>query len=495
MKFKVKNIKLSAGWAYIAILEAKDADRLGLHPIDRIRLSNGRKSVIAILDVSSNKSLVKEGEIGIFSELSEVLGSQTKHLKISHVPKPASLEYIKKKMEGFQLSKSELFEIVRDITLRRITDVELTYFVSSCAINMLTDEEVVWLTDAMVKNGEQLDFGNGMIVDKHCIGGIPGNRTTMLIVPIITANGLIMPKTSSRSVTSPAGTADTMEVLCNISIPTSKLKRIAKKVGGFIVWGGAVNLAPADDHIITIEHPLSIDSEGQMLASVIAKKASVGSKNLLIDIPYGPEAKCTTHNAAKKLGEKFLWLGEKFGMNTHVAITDGSQPIGNGIGPALEAIDVMRVLENDPLAPLDLKAKVCYLAGLILEMVGKAQEGQGFELARDTIESGKALEKMNQILDAQGRKVKHFSKIKLGKFHHTVRAKHKGELKQVSVHAISEIAKAAGAPKNKGAGIYLYKHLKDEVKLGEKLFTIYAESRGKLGFALQEMKRHKVIEY
>jgi thymidine phosphorylase len=494
MRFKVKRIKLSTGWPHIAILERSDATALGLHPVDRVKLSNNRKSEIAILDVSSSSDLVKKGEIGVFDELSKAIGD-VPWVKLSHMPKPASLEFIKKKMEGYQLTRLELLEIVKDITLRNISDVELTYFVSACAINMLTDEEIIWLTEAMIATGEQLSFRRGIVVDKHCIGGIPGNRTTMLITPIIAANGLLMPKTSSRSVTSPAGTADTMEVLCEISIPVHRLKSIVKKVGGCVAWGGEVKLAPADDQIINIEHPLSIDSEGQMLASVIAKKASVGSKHLLIDIPYGPEAKCRTHNAAKKLGEKFLWLGEKFGMNTHVAITDGSQPIGNGIGPALEAIDVMKVLENHPEAPLDLKAKVCYLAGIILEMVGKAQEGQGFELARATIESGRALEKMNQILDAQGRKIWHFSEIKLGKLRHTVRAKQKGEVSSVSVQAVSEIAKAAGAPLDNGAGVYLYKHVGDTVKRNDILFCIYAVSKGKLDLAVQELKKHKVIGY
>ncbi len=496
MKFAVHKLMLATGWPFVVILNENDARALGVHPFDRLNVRLNNRQWNTVLDVAKSGFPVKPGQMGVFEELSNTMGSREGTIvSVTPAPKPTSLRYIKKKMAGFQLNRKEIFEIVKDITERHLTDIEMTYFVTAFYINTMTENEIVWLTDAMVRTGRRLDFGRGKIVDKHCIGGIPGNRTTMIIVPIIAANGFLIPKTSSRSITSPAGTADTMEVLADVALDIGKFKRIVKKVGGCIAWGGSVSLAPADDQIIRIEHPLSIDAEGQLIASVLAKKASVGSTHLLIDIPYGLFAKCKTLNAAKRLGDKFLSVGNRFGLKTHVVLTEGIEPIGNGIGPALEAIDVMKVLANARDAPLDLKAKSLYLAGVMLEMVGRAQKGKGFELARATVESGMALKKMNEIIDAQGRRVKDYSKIQVGEHRFEHCATHNGTVKGINLNSISSVAQAAGAPLDKGAGILLHKHIGDKVRPREKIFTVYAESKFKLVAAKEALKDSECFDY
>jgi len=258
-----------------------------------------------------------------------------------------------------------------------------------------------------------------------------------------------------------------------------------KKTNACIVHGGSMNLAPADDKIIEIEHPLSIDAEGQLLASVMAKKYSVSASHVLIDIPMGSCTKASTLKEAKHLRKKFEMVGRKLKMHVKVIVTDGSQPIGNGIGPLLEAEDVMAVLRNDPLAPEDLKKKAILMAGMLLEMTGKYRKGK--KVATEILESGKALKKMEEIIKAQG-KVK---KPKLGEHRCVVKSNQKGKVKEIDNLIIAKIARVAGAPKDKGAGIYINKKVKDKVRKGEILYTIYAESKFKLSLAKEFLRKSK----
>ncbi len=323
------------------------------------------------------------------------------------------------------------------------------------------------------------------MVDKHCIGGIPGNRTTMLLVPIIAAHGMFMPKTSSRAITSPAGTADTMEVLAKVNLDPKKLKQVLRKEHAFIAWGGNALLAPVDDILIAVERPLSMDSPGQMIASILSKKVAAGSTHLLIDIPVGKTAKVRSQREAVKLRKLFEYVGDRMGLHLEVIITDGKQPIGRGIGPVLEAQDVMQVLQRDPQAPIDLREKALQLAGRILEFDPDVRGGQGYHLARDLLDSGRALEKMQTIITAQGANTQ---TIEPGKLQQEVRANRGGMITAIDNLTIATIARLAGAPMDKQAGIYLHKKVADVVKKGELLYTIYAEFLADFKFAIASSK-------
>jgi putative thymidine phosphorylase len=426
--------------------------------------------------------------IGFFEESLKKLGVKSRDIvDIEFAGKPISLQFIRKKLDGEELNFEEIYQIVKDIVDDSLTTVETSYFVSACYTGGLSKDEIVSLTKAMVKTGVILKF-EGDVFDKHCIGGIAGNRTTPIIVPICCAAGLKMPKTSSRSITSPAGTADTVEILAPVDIPLDKIKKIVKKTNGCMVWGGAINLAPADDKIIKIEHPLRIDSEGQLLASILAKKKSVSSTHVLIDIPIGKGAKIEDHRTAIHLKNSFEDIGKSLNMTIKVIITDGCQPIGNGIGPALEARDVLWVLEQDEKAPKDLKKKSLEMAGILLEMAGKAKEEQGYNLAKEILESGKALEKMNEIIKAQGGKPRKAKTISLCKHEYHLRAHSEGKITHLDNNVISRCARIAGSPQDRCAGIYLHKHVGDEVLKHQKIFTIYASTPQKLRYAIDSLK-------
>ena len=476
---------IATGGTLVAILNIKDAHKLDLKSGDRILIKIGHKEATCILDVSESKKAVKEGEIGLFEEVLDKLRvRKSTEVDVKFTGKPDSVKHIRDKLYGRHLSYEELYHIINDITHDRLTDIEKTYFVSAGFINGWNIEEVVDMTQAMVETGKKIKF-KGLTLDKHCIGGVPGNRTTMIVIPIIAAAGFTIPKTSSRAITSPAGTADTMECLAKVEMSEKKIKHVVKKTGSCIVHGGSINLAPADDKIIDVEHPLSIDAEGQLLASVMAKKYSVSANHVLIDIPMGKEVKVKNWKQAKHLRKMFQLIGKRLGMNVKVIVTDGSQPIGRGIGPLLEALDVMYVLRGDPLAPTDLRHKAIMMAGVLLEMTGKYRKGTGSKKAKEILDNGKAYRKMQQIIKLQGKQ----KKLKVGEYTYTVKCNKIGRVREINNSVIAKIARVAGAPDDKSAGIYLNKKVHDPIKKGDILYTLYAENRFKLDLAVEFLKK------
>lgn len=488
MKLIVRDVDISTGGSPIVLLNREEARKLDLHHSDRIRIKKGKREIIAILDIAESEKSAPLGQIGFFEEsLKKLKVKKGDVVEIEYAGKPESIKHIRKKLNGERLNFQEIFHIVKDIVDDALTTVETSYFVSACYTNGLSQDEVVSLTNAMVKTGDTLQF-SGDVFDKHCIGGVAGNRTTPIVVPICCAAGLKMPKTSSRSITSPAGTADTMEVLAPVSLSLEKIKKIVNKTNGCLVWGGAINLAPADDKIIRIEHPLQIDAEGQLLASIMAKKKSVSSTHVLIDIPAGEGSKIENLKKANHLKKQFESLGKSLGMTIKAIITDGSQPIGNGIGPTLEARDILWILENDERAPKDLIEKSLKLAGLMFEMANKCKKGKGKAMAQEILESGKALEKMNEIIIAQGGKIRKGDSLNPCNFEHNIRAHSEGTITHLDNHIISRCARIAGAPKDKCTGIYLHKHVGDEILTHQKIFTIYAQNQQKLKYAVDSLK-------
>ncbi len=481
MKFRLKKVEIDSYKESVAFVRRGHVicPCLGLHPMDRVVISWGEKRNLAVLQ-AVEEDFLDHKEIGLSEYAFEKFDvEEGEEVDVKPAPPPSSLDLIRKKIGGGELSKDAFRTIVRDIVEGRYSKIELTAFVVSCTINRLSDEEVAYLAEAIVEAGSRLNF-NGTVVDKHCIGGIPGNRTTMIVVPIVAAAGLTIPKTSSRAITSPAGTADTMEALADVEIPLENIYNIVKKEGGCIVWGGALDLAPADDIIITVEKPLNIDSEGQMIASILSKKVAAGSTHVVIDIPVGRTAKVANPNDGLQLKARFEKIAEQLGITAKVLLTDGSQPIGRGIGPVLEALDVLRVLQNKEDAPHYLKEKSIFLAGELIELSGKVSVGEGTSIAREMLESGKAFKKFEAIRDLQGRR----DSLSLAPNHFDVCSKNSGMVSGIDNRVIAKIAKLAGAPKDKSAGVYLYKKIGDHVKRGEPIFRIYADNDTTLGFAM-----------
>lgn len=456
----------------------------GFQALSKVEVRTNGHHILATLNVVDDTSIVGCGEVGLSEEAFRLLGVDAGELAfVSQAEPPPSIDALFRKINGERLDKGDFLSIVNDIAQHHYSKIELTAFVVATNRGDMDREEVYFLTEAMVASGRRLDWKEPLVVDKHCIGGIPGNRTSMLIVPIVAAHKMICPKTSSRAITSPAGTADTMEVLAKVDLDFEQLSKIVLKNNGCLAWGGASDLSPADDVLISVERPLSLDSPGQMVASILSKKIAAGSTHLVLDIPIGPTAKVRSMQEAHSLRRLFEYVASRINLSLDVIITDGRQPIGFGIGPVLEARDVMRVLENDPLAPIDLRQKALRLAGRLLECDPDVRGGDGFAIARDILDSGRALAQMNAIIEAQGAKGFDYKHPKLGSLVFEVKATAAGVVTDIDNLQIAGIARLAGAPKVPGAGVDLVCKLGDEVQAGDTLYRIHSEIQADFVFA------------
>lgn len=488
---KVKPIDIYTGKNVIVLnkTEAQDHD---IYWGYRTEMCAQNKCFIAVVDVSDEA--VEPGEIGVFKDLAQAYSlKKGEMVEIVHMNQPESIKFIKKKLDKGILSDTEIKTVVREIMQDRLSEIETSSWITAAYINGLSDDEVISLATATVDSGERLELGKTPILDKHCIGGVAGNRTTMVMVPIIAAAGLYMPKTSSRSITSAAGTADTMEVLANVTFNIEELRSIVLKAKGAIVWGGGMKLAPVDDKLIRIRHPLSLDPEGMLLASILGKKKSVGAEYVLIDIPVGRGVKVPYIERGNDLARHFLQVGVRLGMKIEALITDGAEPVGNGIGPGLECVDVLQVLEGR--GPDDLRHKSVLMAGKLLELSGKVDIGKGYSVAEDLLVSGKAMKKFREIIELQGgnAKIKE-SDIKIGHYQYVVKADVGGSIFHIDNKTMSKIARLAGAPRDKGAGVLLHRVRGDRVEKGDMLFTIFAESEQMLDFAVTALKDLEPME-
>jgi len=482
MELKIKVSKWAAGIP-VAMLNKKTAESLGVHAGDRINLktlSRNPKEISTILDIMEGN--LKSDEIYITDEIKKILSlKEGEKIEVSLSQVSKSVSFIKKKLLGKKLTKDEIKQIIVDVVNNSLSEAEIAVFVSGMYENGMTFEETTYLVEAILFSGKRMKFKEKYVVDKHCIGGVAGNRTTPIVVSICAASGLIFPKTSSRAITSASGTADCIEVLSPVEFSMDKLKKIVDKVGACLSWGGSLGMVPADSKIIQIEKMLKLDPPAQLLASIMSKKLAAGSKYILIDIPYGRGAKVTKQKG-KKLKKKFEKLANFFKVHISVVLTHADEPIGNGVGPAMEIRDVVRVLKREENYPKDLEKKSIFLAGKILELTKKANKGEGEKLAKEILDSGKAYKKFEEILKAQGGKVKEivFSKIKKEIF-----SNKNGKIKKIDNQEINYLARVAGCPLDKYAGIYLFHHVGERIKKGEKILTIYAESKPRLKEAIK----------
>ncbi|VVC03798.1 AMP phosphorylase [Candidatus Bilamarchaeum dharawalense] len=488
---KVKPMDIMTG-KNIIVLNKAEAQEHDIYSGYRTELKHDGKSIITIVDVS--EEIVEPGEVGIFRDLTtwhKMKKGDT--VEIVHMDRPESITYIKKKLDKGALNAQEIRTIVKEIMQDKLSEIETSAWIAAAYINGFTDDEIIALAEATVDSGDQLNLGKHPILDKHCIGGVAGNRTTMIVVPIITALGLYMPKTSSRSITSAAGTADTMEVLADVTFNMEELRSMVLKAKGAIVWGGGMKLAPVDDKLIRVRHPLSLDPEGMLLASILGKKKSVGAEYAIIDIPVGRGVKVPYIERGNELAKHFISVGDRLGIKIEALITDGAEPVGNGIGPALECFDVLNVLQGK--GPEDLKHKSVLLAGKLLELCGKVDKGQGYGIAEKTLMSGKALAKFREIVEIQGGNpnVSGYD-IKIGDHTHIVTSEVSGSIFHIDNKTMAKIARIAGSPRDKGAGVLLHRVRGDRVEVGDKLYTIFAESEAKLDFTIKAIKDLEPIE-
>lgn len=453
----------------------------------RIRVDLHDRWIIATLNVVSRGAWLAKEEAALSDSAWEAVKAQVgDRAAFSHPEPPDSSSIIRAQVYGRRLQREDFAAIIRDTLDNRLSDLDLAAFITASAGHGLDNGETVALTREMQAAGETLDWGGETVLDKHCVGGLPGNRTTPIVVAIVAAAGHLIPKTSSRAITSPAGTADTMEVMAPVALDAAALRKVVEAEGGCVVWGGGLNLSPADDHFIRIERPLDFDSTGLLVASVLSKKAAVGATNVLIDVPVGPTAKVRSAQAAASLGSHLRSVGQAIGLRVALHESDGSVPVGHGIGPALEAADVLAVLRRAPGAPTDLRERALDLASRLLDLAPGAKGGGGRARAETLLESGAAEAKFLAICAAQGG----FREPQEAPQRVAMQADVSGYLTAIDNRLIARMAKLAGAPRQQLAGVRLMAQVGEWVEKGQPLYEIHAETTGELAYARAYAEAH-----
>ncbi|MGE0874861.1 MAG: thymidine phosphorylase family protein [Burkholderiales bacterium] len=456
----------------------------GFEARTRIKVTVGARSIVATLNVVSDALLARD-EAGLSEHAWRLLAAREGGRATFSHPEPAlSVSRLRAKVYGARLDAADMQAIIGDVVSGNYSDLHLAAFVTAGAGDRLDEAETIALTRAMANAGERMRWPFPLVADKHCVGGLPGNRTTPLIVAIVAACGVPIPKTSSRAITSPAGTADTMEVLAPVDLDVPALRRVVEREGGCIVWGGAVRLSPADDILIRVERPLDFDSEGQLVASVLSKKAAAGSTHVVIDIPVGPTAKVRSPQAASALSHRLSAAGAAVGLKLRIEHTDGSQPVGRGIGPSLEARDLLAVLQGTDYAPRDLRERALHLAAAVLELARAVPEGGGLESARAALEDGRAWRKFQAICEAQGG----MREPPRSRVTHVVAGSRRATVAGFDNRRLARVAKLAGAPRAPAAGLDLHVRAGETVEADQPLFTVHADAPGELAYALEYLE-------
>lgn len=453
----------------------------GFVAMTRVWVHVGARSLIATLNVVVSDRVALD-EVALSEAAWSILEPGDGAVATFRHPEPAaSAEALRAKVFGARLDDAQCLALMHDVVESRLSDLELAAFITACAGDRLDHDETTALTRAMIAVGQRLDWGAVTVLDKHSVGGLPGNRTTPIVVAIIAALGFLIPKTSSRAITSPAGTADTMEVMAPVVLDIPAMRRVVEREGGCIVWGGNVRLSPADDMLIRVERPLDFDSDGQMVASMLSKKIAAGSTHVLIDMPIGFTAKVRSQHSARSLEARLYDTAEALGLQLGIYRSDGTQPVGVGVGPALEARDVLQVLRNENDAPADLRERALSLAGALLDLAPGGATGTGIDRARTVLHSGLAWEKFLRICEAQGG----FREPPRAKFTAQFTATRQGRISAIDNRRLARIAKLAGAPGSPAAGLETALRIGDTVLHNQPLFILHAQSRGELAYALK----------
>lgn len=461
----------------------------GFESYSRVVVAANGRSIIATLNVLTGDRLASD-VAGLSDAAWRRLGAEEgMPATFSHPVPPESASDLRAKIYGHRLGEPQYERLLRDATAGLLSDIELAAFVAAGVGERIDTEETVALTQAMAAVGDCLRWDRTPVLDKHCVGGLPGNRTTPIIVAIVAAAGAWMPKTSSRAITSPAGTADTMATLAPVDLSLQAMRRVMEREGGCIVWGGAANLSPADDVLIRVERPLDLDSDAQLAASILSKKLAAGATHVVLDVPVGDTAKIRSSAAAQALSARLTAVAQAVGLSTAIHISDGSQPVGRGIGPALEAQDILAVLRGDARAPADLRARALDLAGLALEYGAIVPAGEGRIRAAGLLDDGSARRKFEAICAAQGG----MREPPLAPQRFELTAARAGVVRRFDNRKLAKLAKLAGAPRAPAAGLEVHAHVGELIEAGMPLITLHAQTQGELAYARDYAARHADI--
>ncbi len=493
---RAKKLDVTTGDILIATINEKDAELHGVRAGQSVQIGWGRNTMVATINVTDTE--VQPGEVGFFEDawdrFEATEGDPYEIVQIQILQSPESVKHIIKKLKGGKLNFEEMYEIMKDISTHRLGTIETTYF-AACGYNPGFDEEEIYFaTKAMAETGDMLRF-EGIVADKHSVGGVPGKGVTPIVVPIIATAGLIVPNTSTRAITSASATTDMLEVIMPMVFTKEQIEAMVMKTGACMVWGGGLELAPADDEMIRVEKPLKIESFDKFVISILAKKVAPGIQYQLIDLPYGPGTKIKNPDDIEYVEKLFKEISAKFGIKLEVYKRKPVGPDGNAIGPTLECREFLRVLEQDPARSLQLEKVSLDMAGMILEMTGRAESGKGFDMAKEILISGKALQKFKEIIEVQGGNPNVVSSdLRFGPLSYDIISQKTGTIQFIDNKRAMDVCRGLGNPYIKESGIYFYKSPGQTVSVGEKVATIYATTQTRLEIGKGVWMENEIIK-
>lgn len=489
-----KRMDFETGGEHVVLLNEDTAIEHGINAGDHIVISiENEPEIVCVVDTTTD--LIDKKHIGIYKEVYEKDGIKNDdQVLITLSQKPESVSHIRDKILGYELNYEDIKGIMDDIVKERLGVIEKTYFLSTIYNPGYSDTELYYLTKAMAETGFELRF-DGIVADKHSIGGIAGKGITPLVVSIVSSFGLKVPNTSTRSITTPAGTADILETITPVSFNKDQLQKIIDEANACMIWGGGLGIAPADDELIRIERPIEIESFDKFLMSIIAKKVALGVNHLLVDIPAGIQGKIHEMKDVERLKDKFISLGAKFGIKVEVYVRHPLGIDGNGVGPKLEMREVLYVLENSPLKSMQLENEAVKMASLVLELTGVASTEDSFNKAKDALYNGAAYNKFKQIIKAQGgnENVKS-SDLDLKSHCLNFKSVLNGTVKSVYNKRAIELGRILGCPLDKDAGIYFHKKPGDTINTQEKMFSIYSSTKDRLNLGIGYIQKNNLFE-
>lgn len=490
---KVKKINIEDGNLMMVMINDSDALAHGLNSVDKVNIFHNKKELVADVVLSPD---IPSGCVGVFSDAWKKFKLKEGDIvKVSYADAdPKAIESIRKKLLGKKLNEEETALIISEIAKGKLSDVQTAYYVASSFFYKPSNEELFFTAKAMAETGETFKFDSEIVADKHCMGGVSGNETTMIVVPIIASLGITIPKSFSKAITSPAATGECVNVLMDMEFDQKEIYKLVKKNNSCLIWGGGLNLAPADDKIIRVNYPIAMEPHSKAVISIMAKKAAMGITHCLIDLPVGKTAKIHSMKDALELKKQFEYVGKKFGMKMCVEITEAKQPIGAGVGPRLQVREVLRVLQQHPDRPIDLEEKAIYLASRIIEITGYAKKTDSVRIATEQLKLGVAWRKMRDIIKSQNGDAIDCEKVDLGDISYDVKSDIDGVVKEIDMKVLNGIARTLGCPIEETAGIYLHKKLHDFVEKGDILFTMYTRNENRLEDAINDLKNKKFYE-
>lgn len=492
---KTKLIDIQDGEELIVLINEEDAREHWISAFDKVKIIYEDKKIILNADLTNK--LVKVGEVWLFKDVYEKYNiplNTTVTISFTQTNWKA-LEALKKAIKGEKLNYEETHSIMKDISDNRFTDTLVTYYSAVGFFKNSTDHELYEMAKAMAETGDMLRF-DWIAADKHCMWGVPGNETTMIIIPLLASLGIKMPKTFSKAITSPAATGECVNVLMDISFDEHQIQDLVKKENCCLVWGWWLHLAPADEKLIKVAYPLSMQSYSRTVVSIMAKKYAMGITHSLIDIPMWPTAKVPDMKTAKRLKKKYEYVGTKLWMKMSVEITEANEPIGAGIWANLQVREVLRVLQQHELRPMDLEEKSVHLSAKIIELVGMAKGKKAYELAYEELKSGRAWKKMQSIIKAQWGKTPNIKseELKLWNLSKEIKAEKDWKVKTIDMKLVNVVTRALGAPIDDQGWLYLNKKTGDKVKKGDIIYTMYANQQNKINLALEILEGNKMYE-